>query len=131
MNSNVFRLAIKPSGKESNMSSLLTTFNTVDGTNALVHGFVKSLANPLLARYCADMVVSADSHLHREHFAKMIEQTEAQEKYSDSMTIWYKGRMFTLYSSYGVWRVGAGGGCTAGNFVVEVLDDFLDELSQA
>ena len=48
-----------------------------------------------------------------------------EQKYSETAIIQFASRMFTLYASYGVYRIGAGGGMSSKNVMDGILEKFV------
>lgn len=59
--------------------------------------------------YVKAMAANADSSVLRSKIKGALADTERGEKYSRTLTVRHSNRLFTLYSSYGNWRIGAGG----------------------
>lgn len=65
----------------------------------------------------------------REDIQEELGSLAVEEKYSQGIVIKFKSRVFSLYSSYGIFRIGSGGALTEPTFVEEIIDEFIESLT--
>lgn len=97
----------------------IKVFNNRNATGTGLYQALDSKQNKIVSAWVDDNQDKIDV-LH-----DMSYDTRLEEKYSETAVIQFAGRLFTLYSSYGVYRIGAGGKLSSGKVMDGIVDKFV------
>jgi len=79
--------------------------------------------------FTEDQQAIVNDWLKKEGQMLIVTETEYKEKYSHSVIVKFQGRLFSIYSSFGDYRLGDGGALSSSKVVTdEIIDAFIADI---